>query len=88
MDPELTHPVRRRAPGPRESPSSLQPSLCVWVATASNRPSHALTTKGINVSDITKLKAAGIVTVLGVAQTPRKNLAKIKVRELLSNVNM
>ncbi|BEJ11635.1 hypothetical protein CspHIS471_0200950 [Cutaneotrichosporon sp. HIS471] len=33
---------------------------------------------GINVSDITKLKAAGIVTVLGVAQTPRKNLAKIK----------
>lgn len=30
------------------------------------------------MSDITKLKAAGIVTVLGVAQTPRKNLAKIK----------
>ncbi|CAK9783015.1 unnamed protein product [Cutaneotrichosporon oleaginosum] len=37
-----------------------------------------LQSHGINVSDITKLKAAGIVTVLGVAQTPRKNLAKIK----------
>lgn len=35
--------------------------------------------QGINVSDISKLKVAGIVTVLGVAQTPRKNLAKIKV---------
>jgi hypothetical protein len=35
--------------------------------------------QGINVADITKLKAAGIVTVLGVAQTTRKNLAKIKV---------
>lgn len=35
--------------------------------------------QGINVSDIGKLKANGIVTVLGVAQTPRKNLAKIKV---------
>lgn len=35
--------------------------------------------QGINVADITKLKAAGIVTVLGVAQTPRKNLLKIKV---------
>ena len=35
--------------------------------------------QGINVADITKLKAAGIVTVLGVAQTPRKNLMKIKV---------
>ncbi|RSH81258.1 Meiotic recombination protein dmc1 [Apiotrichum porosum] len=33
---------------------------------------------GINVSDITKLKSSGIVTVLGVAQTPRKNLLKIK----------
>jgi hypothetical protein len=31
------------------------------------------------VTDIVKLKAAGIVTVLGVAQTPRKNLLKIKV---------
>lgn len=35
--------------------------------------------KGINVQDITKLKASGIVTVLGIAQTPRKNLLKIKV---------
>lgn len=35
--------------------------------------------QGINVSDILKLKAAGIVTVLGVAQTTRKNLLKIKV---------
>ncbi|GFZ51287.1 DNA repair protein RAD51 [Saitozyma sp. JCM 24511] len=34
--------------------------------------------EGINVQDIVKLKAAGIVTVLGVAQTPRKNLLKIK----------
>ncbi|BEI80932.1 hypothetical protein CcaverHIS002_0200920 [Cutaneotrichosporon cavernicola] len=42
---------------------------------------------GINVSDITKLKAAGIVTVLGVAQTPRKNLAKIKARIHLSNTD-
>ncbi|CAD6577416.1 MAG: Meiotic recombination protein dmc1 [Tremellales sp. Tagirdzhanova-0007] len=33
---------------------------------------------GINVQDIIKLKAAGIVTVLGVAQTTRKNLLKIK----------
>ncbi|RXK39361.1 meiotic recombinase Dmc1 [Tremella mesenterica] len=33
---------------------------------------------GINVQDILKLKAAGIVTVLGIAQTPRKNLMKIK----------
>ncbi|KAL7420939.1 hypothetical protein Q5752_004893 [Cryptotrichosporon argae] len=33
---------------------------------------------GINVSDISKLKAAGVVTVLGVAQTTRKNLLKIK----------
>ncbi|EJT52318.1 hypothetical protein A1Q1_04529 [Trichosporon asahii var. asahii CBS 2479] len=36
--------------------------------------------EGINVSDIGKLKANGIVTVLGVAQTPRKNLAKIKAK--------
>lgn len=35
--------------------------------------------QGINVQDITKLKAAGIVTILGIAQTPRKNLMKIKV---------
>lgn len=35
--------------------------------------------QGINVSDISKLKAAGIVTVLGVAQTPRRHLLKIKV---------
>ncbi|KAK4689663.1 meiotic recombination protein DMC1, partial [Tremellales sp. Uapishka_1] len=33
---------------------------------------------GINVQDIVKLKAAGIVTVMGVAQTPRRNLLKIK----------
>ncbi|WVO18163.1 meiotic recombinase Dmc1 [Cryptococcus depauperatus] len=33
---------------------------------------------GINALDITKLKAAGIVTIIGVAQTPRKNLLKIK----------
>jgi hypothetical protein len=38
-----------------------------------------LTTQGINVQDILKLKASGIVTVLGIAQTPRKNLLKIKV---------
>ncbi|RSH87119.1 Meiotic recombination protein dmc1 [Saitozyma podzolica] len=37
-----------------------------------------LQSHGINVQDIVKLKAAGIVTVLGVAQTPRKNLLKIK----------
>lgn len=41
--------------------------------------SHRLTGKGINVQDILKLKASGIVTVLGIAQTPRKNLLKIKV---------
>jgi hypothetical protein len=35
--------------------------------------------QGVNVADINKLKAAGIVTVLGVAQTPRRNLMKIKV---------
>ncbi|ADV25522.1 Meiotic recombination-related protein, putative [Cryptococcus gattii WM276] len=34
--------------------------------------------RGINALDIAKLKAAGIVTILGVAQTPRKNLMKIK----------
>jgi hypothetical protein len=41
--------------------------------------------QGINVQDIIKLKAAGIVTILGVAQTPRKNLLKLKVcgRDLL-----
>ncbi|OWZ69660.1 meiotic recombinase Dmc1 [Cryptococcus neoformans] len=33
---------------------------------------------GINALDIAKLKSAGIVTILGVAQTPRKNLLKIK----------
>jgi len=38
-----------------------------------------LTIQGINVQDILKLKASGIVTVLGIAQTPRKNLLKIKV---------
>jgi hypothetical protein len=38
-----------------------------------------LTYQGINVQDILKLKAAGIVTILGVAQTPRKNLLKLKV---------
>ena len=32
------------------------------------------------MQDILKLKATGIVTVLGVAQTTRKNLLKIKVR--------
>lgn len=36
--------------------------------------------QGINALDIAKLKSAGIVTILGVAQTPRKNLLKIKVR--------
>jgi len=35
--------------------------------------------QGVNVADINKLKAAGIVTVLGVAQTPRRNMMKIKV---------
>lgn len=51
------------------------------VTTPTLSPGHQAGTnkQGINVSDITKLKAAGIVTVLGVAQTPRKNLAKIKV---------
>nr|XP_031858272.1 meiotic recombinase Dmc1 [Kwoniella shandongensis]KAA5525344.1 meiotic recombinase Dmc1 [Kwoniella shandongensis] len=33
---------------------------------------------GINVQDILKLKTAGIVTILGVAQAPRKTLLKIK----------
>ncbi|KAK8850734.1 meiotic recombinase Dmc1 [Kwoniella newhampshirensis] len=32
----------------------------------------------INVQDILKLKASGIVTILGVTQTPRRNLLKIK----------
>jgi meiotic recombination protein DMC1 len=31
------------------------------------------------MQDITKLKAAGVCTILGVAQTTRKNLLKIKV---------
>lgn len=31
------------------------------------------------MQDILKLKASGIVTVLGIQQTPRKNLMKIKV---------
>lgn len=35
--------------------------------------------QGINMQDITKLKIAGICTILGVAQTTRKNLLKIKV---------
>lgn len=35
--------------------------------------------QGINVQDITKLKSAGICTILGVAQSTRKNLLKIKV---------
>ncbi|WWC92542.1 meiotic recombinase Dmc1 [Kwoniella dendrophila CBS 6074] len=35
---------------------------------------------GINVQDIVKLKAAGIVTVLGVAQTTRRHLLKIKAK--------
>ncbi|KAJ9126972.1 hypothetical protein QFC24_001203 [Naganishia onofrii] len=33
---------------------------------------------GINVQDITKLKSAGICTILAVAQSTRKNLLKIK----------
>ncbi|WWC72788.1 meiotic recombinase Dmc1 [Kwoniella pini CBS 10737] len=37
-----------------------------------------LQSHGINAQDITKLKAAGIVTVLGVAQTTRRHLMKIK----------
>ncbi|WVW80667.1 meiotic recombinase Dmc1 [Kwoniella bestiolae CBS 10118] len=37
-----------------------------------------LQSHGINVQDISKLKAAGIVTVLGVAQTTRRHLLKIK----------
>ena len=41
--------------------------------------------QGINVQDILKLKASGIVTVLGIAQTPRKNLLKIKVSCLVSH---
>lgn len=34
---------------------------------------------GINMQDILKLKNSGICTILGVAQTTRKNLLKIKV---------
>ncbi|WWC65000.1 meiotic recombinase Dmc1 [Kwoniella dejecticola CBS 10117] len=37
-----------------------------------------LQSHGINVQDISKLKASGIVTVLGVAQTTRRHLMKIK----------
>ncbi len=43
---------------------------------------HPHARQGINMQDITKLKAAGICTVLGVAQTTRKNLLKIKVRRV------
>ncbi|WVR08788.1 meiotic recombinase Dmc1 [Kwoniella sp. DSM 27419] len=39
-----------------------------------------LQSHGINAQDITKLKAAGIVTVLGVAQTTRRHLLKIKAK--------
>lgn len=44
-----------------------------------NKGNSELISQGINVQDILKLKAAGIVTVLGVSQTTRKNLLKIKV---------
>jgi meiotic recombination protein DMC1 len=37
-----------------------------------------LQSQGINVQDITKLKASGICTILSVSQTTRKNLLKIK----------
>lgn len=33
------------------------------------------------MSEITKLKTAGIVTILGVAQTPRRKLLQVKVSE-------
>ncbi|WWC98391.1 meiotic recombinase Dmc1 [Kwoniella sp. B9012] len=39
-----------------------------------------LQSHGINVQDISKLKAAGIVTILGVAQTTRRHLNKIKAK--------
>jgi hypothetical protein len=38
------------------------------------------------MQDITKLKAAGVCTILGVAQTTRKNLLKIKVSVELHGV--
>lgn len=41
---------------------------------------------GIGMQDITKLKAAGICTILSVAQTTRKNLLKIKVRKRQGSV--
>ncbi|OCF45599.1 meiotic recombinase Dmc1 [Kwoniella heveanensis CBS 569] len=37
-----------------------------------------LQSHGINMQDIAKLKAAGIVTILGVSQTTRRHLLKIK----------
>ena len=49
-------------------------------------PAGLASPQGINVSDILKLKAAGIVTVLGIAQTPRRNLMKIKVSAMTSHV--
>ena len=45
----------------------------------SYHPSRLELLQGINMQDITKLKAAGVCTILGVAQTTRKNLLKIKV---------
>ncbi|ODN77814.1 meiotic recombination protein DLH1, variant [Cryptococcus amylolentus CBS 6039] len=47
-------------------------------ATVSFESVDELQQHGINALDIAKLKAAGIVTIVGVAQTPRKNLLKIK----------
>lgn len=41
---------------------------------------------GIGMQDITKLKAAGICTILSVAQTTRKNLLKIKVRKMRKRI--
>jgi hypothetical protein len=54
-------------------PSSLSP-----LPSSSVIPKHP-TLKGVNVQDILKLKNSGICTILGVAQTTRKNLLKIKV---------
>lgn len=39
-------------------------------------------TQGISAQDISKLKSNGIATVLGVIQTTRRQLTKIKVRSL------
>ncbi|WVF67816.1 meiotic recombinase Dmc1 [Kwoniella sp. CBS 6097] len=39
-----------------------------------------LQSHGINVQDISKLKAAGIVTILGVSQTTRRHLLRIKAK--------